>query len=103
MLSLQTLLVQTPGGPVTSAEVSFRIHSILAVARYLLRFIIDCSRDRGAAEECSEIGKLPVLVTDPEDKCRHYENGDCHPIFNTSEYTSIVSEVSLQRIITLFL
>ena len=36
----------------------------------------------------------PVLVTDPEEKCRHYERGDCLPAFDTTEYTSIVSEVS---------
>ena len=43
-----------------------------------------------------ETGGLPVLVTDPEEKCRHYENGDCLPQFDTTEYTSIVSEVGAQ-------
>ena len=37
------------------------------------------------------------LITDPEEKCRHYESGDCQPQFDTSEYTSIVSEVSKFR------
>jgi MFS family permease len=36
-----------------------------------------------------------VLVTGPEEKCSHFESGDCVPQFNTSEYTSIISEWGL--------
>ena len=35
-----------------------------------------------------------TLITDPADKCVHYERGDCIPHFNT-DFTSIVTEVSL--------
>ena len=61
----------------------------------LIRLIIDCDTERGTTGECSEAHGLPVLVTDPEEKCRRYESGDCQPQFDTSEYTSIVSEVSI--------
>ena len=56
----------------------------------------DCSAEKEATDECMETGGLPVLVTDPEEKCRHYQNGDCLPQFDTTEYTSIVSEVGAQ-------
>ena len=51
----------------------------------------NCSSTENGSRDCQG---LPVIVTDPEEKCRHYENGDCLPQFDTSEYTSIVSEVS---------
>ena len=50
----------------------------------------DCTEPVG----CPETGVLVSLVTDPEKKCSDYESGDCLPHFDTSEYTSIVSEVS---------
>jgi MFS family permease len=51
---------------------------------------MNCSTREG---RCT--GEKTVLITDPEEKCRHYESGDCVPQFDTSEYTSIVTEWEL--------
>ena len=67
-----------------------------------LSFSDNCSSGGGARRGCSKTGGLPVLITDPEEKCRHYGSGDCQPQFDTSEYTSIVSEVSLGRFYTMW-
>ena len=42
-------------------------------------------------EEC--VSEAGVVLTDPEEKCVHYESGNCLAQFDTTEYTSIVSEV----------
>ena len=51
----------------------------------------DCTVGIGAVPDCA---RAVSLITDPEEKCRHYGSEDCMPQFDTSEYTSIVSEVS---------
>ena len=73
-------------------------HQLLPLCSTTVFSSDNCSSTEGgggaSSRDCSDTSGLPVLVTDPEEKCRHYENGDCLPQFETSEYTSIVSEVS---------
>ena len=51
---------------------------------------ISCNATTG--EDCSDADV--TVVTDDDEKCRYYESGDCQAQFDTSEFTSIVSEVS---------
>ena len=64
------------------------------VFTYLL-YLLDSPRNcSGMNTECtsSAVDMPTALITDPVEKCRRYESGDCMPQFNT-DYTSIVTEV----------
>ena len=61
----------------------------------VLFFVTDSVPDCSTASEGCVDSDIPlsILITDPDEKCRYYDSGDCTPEFNDA-YTSIVTEVS---------